>query len=381
MNDNLLQWIEIDSSALDHNIKKIRTVIGADKKLLVLVKANAYGHGIVEISRLALKSGADWLGVHSIEEGILLRKQGFDCPILIVGYVPLIRLEEAVKGDLKLTVYNIETIERLASVCHSLKKKAFLHLKLETGTHRQGINKRDVLSFVRKIKENPYLVAEGISSHFANIEDTTDHSYAKLQKENFNRTLHQLEKNKIAIPLKHMSCTASAILFKETHFNMVRTGIGIYGLWPSKQTYLSSLLNKGKPIGLKPVLSWKTRIAQIKDVPEGAYIGYGCTYRTTRRTKLAVLPVGYYDGYSRSLSNRSHVIVKGKRAPLRGRVAMNFIVVDVTDIEGVQLEDEAVLLGKEGKETVSADYLASLIGTINYEIVTRINPKIPRIVK
>jgi alanine racemase len=154
----------------------------------------------------------------------------------------------------------------------------------------------------------------------------------------------------------------------------------MYGLWPSKETYLSCLLQQREPLHLRPVLSWKARIAQIKKVPQRAFVGYGCTYRTTRETVLAVLPIGYYDGYDRSLSNSSYVLVRGKRAPLRGRIAMDFIMVDITDIPGVELEDEVVLIGQDGDEVITADSLASLVGTINYEIVTRINPRIPRIV-
>jgi alanine racemase len=180
--------------------------------------------------------------------------------------------------------------------------------------------------------------------------------------------------------MKHMSCTASTILFPEPEFNLARVGIGLYGLWPSKETYLSSVLEKKEPPSLKPVLSWKARIAQIKKVPAGAFIGYGCTYRTTRPTVLAVIPVGYYDGYDRRLSNTAHVLVKGRRAPVRGRVAMDFFMADVTDIPGIKLEDEATLLGADGRERIAAEDLASLAGTIGYEVLARINPLIPRIV-
>ena len=224
------------------------------------------------------------------------------------------------------------------------------------------------------------MVIEGISSHFANIEDTTDHSYPRLQLENFKRIIQKLEKNQIEIPVKHIACSASTILFPETYFDIVRLGIGMYGLWPSKETYLSCILQKRQPLSLKPVLSWKTRIAQIKRVPKGAFLGYGCTFRTTRETTLAVLPTGYFDGYSRSLSNSSYVLIKGHRAPLRGRVCMNFIMVDITDIPGVSLEDEVTLLGPDGKEVISANDLATLSNTINYEIVTRINPLLPRVI-
>ncbi len=375
-----LQWVEIDRAALVHNIQQFRKLIGEKRKFLAMVKANAYGHGILEVSRIAVKAGADWLGVHSLEEGILLRESGLTCPILVVGYVPLDGLKEAVARDLRLTVYNFETLDQLPQICRRLRKKAFLHVKVETGTYRQGIRKEEALSYMTKALEHSELVLEGISSHFANIEDTTDHTYAQSQLQNFKKVVQELEKNKIEIPLKHMSCSASAILFPETYFDMVRAGISMYGLWPSKETYLSCRLQKREPLRLRPVLSWKTRVAQVKKVPKGSFIGYGCTYKVSRKTVLAVLPVGYYDGYDRKLSNSSYVLVKGKRAPLRGRVAMDFIMVDATDIPGISLEEEVVLLGKEGGDRITADDLASLVGSINYEIVSRINPQVPRIV-
>ncbi len=375
-----LQWVEISSSSLLHNIRQFRQLIGEKRKLLAVVKANAYGHGMAEVSKIALEAGANWLGVNSPQEGLLLREQGFTCPILVLGYSPFESLKDAVVHDLRLTVYNFETLERLADICRSLQKKAYLHVKSETGTYRQGVREEDILAFVRKLQGIPELVLEGVSSHFANIEDTIDHTYAQFQLENFRRFIGMLKENHVKIPLKHISCSAAAILFPETYFDLVRAGIGIYGLWPSRETFLSCHLQKRKPLSLKPVLSWKTRIAQLKRVPRGAFIGYGCTFRTSRKTQLAVLPVGYYDGYSRRLSNCSYVLIKGRRAPVRGRIAMDFIMVDTTDIPGIQLEDEVVLLGKNGEERITAEDLAALVGTINYEIVTRINNTIPRIV-
>jgi alanine racemase len=224
------------------------------------------------------------------------------------------------------------------------------------------------------------LELEGLSSHFANIEDTTDHSYARYQLENFLGMITSLEAGGVEIPIKHFSCSAAAILFPETYFDMVRIGIGMYGLWPSKETYLSCLMAKRSPVLLEPVLSWKARIAQIKDIPKGAMIGYGCTYKPGRPSRIAVIPVGYYDGYPRSLSNLSYVLIHGERAPLRGRVAMDFMVVDVTDISGLKVEDEVVLLGESGSDRISADQLAAWDGTIHYEIVSRLHPAIPRIV-
>jgi alanine racemase len=297
-----------------------------------------------------------------------------------LGYVSNDDLERAIEHDLRFTVYNPETIEFLGSLSVHSSKKIRLHVKVETGTHRQGVREEDLLSFVENVQEHPGLILEGLSSHFANIEDTTDHSYARYQLDNFNKICQSLEDRGIEIPIKHIACTAATILFPETYFDMVRIGIGMYGLWPSKETYLSCLLQNRKPIQFKPVLTWKTRIAQIKQIPKGAYVGYGCTFRATRDTVLAVLPIGYYDGYSRDFSNVSYVLTKGQRAPVRGRVAMDFIMIDVTDIPDVRLEDEVVLLGEDGGDSITADDLAALAGTINYEIVTCINPLIPRII-
>lgn len=375
-----LQWIEIDRSALKHNIYQFRSLIGNSRRMTAVVKSNAYGHGLLEVSCLASEFGADWLGVNSLEEALAIRKGGIDLPIILLGYVPVVELEETIKNNLRLTVYNTETVEELGKITSALQKNVYLHIKTETGVHRQGINEEDLLPFIEKIRAYPYLRIEGLSMHFANIEDTTDHSYAQHQLEKFKGYVDILLKNGIEIPIKHVACSAATILFPETFFDMVRVGIGIYGLWPSKETYLSCIQDQREPVNIKPVLTWKTRVVQIKDVAEGAFIGYGCTYKTTRPTKLAVIPVGYYDGYDRLLSNSSYVLISGKRAPLRGRVAMNFITADVTDIPSIQLEDEVVLLGHQGQEKISAEYLASLCGTINYEIVTRINPKILRLI-
>jgi len=380
MGPNLRQWIELDSKALKHNIQQFRSLLGKDRIFLAMVKANAYGHGMVQTARLAVRSGADWLGVNSVDEALILRENGFKCPILSVGYIPLHQLKSAVENDIRITVYNRETINKLGPLCQTLNKKALLHVKVETGTYRQGLNEDEIIPFIEDIEKYKELVIEGISSHFANIEDTTDHRYAKNQLSRFKSYLKKTERYGVQPPYKHIACSAAVILFPQTYFNMARIGIGVYGLWPSNEVFVSSLLKQRPEFSLKPVLSWKTRVAQVKKVPKGDFIGYGCTYKTTRKTILAVIPVGYYDGYSRNLSNVSYVLIKGKRAPLRGRVAMNFIMADITDIPGVKAEDPVILIGKEGDDSITADKLASLTGTINYEITARINPKIPKIV-
>jgi len=375
-----VERIEISRPALAHNIRQFRRLVGPKRKFLAVVKANAYGHGILEVASIAVDEGVDWLGVDSVDEGAALRRAGIGVPILVLGYAPLASLEEAVVRDLRLTVYNRETVARLAVLAARLRKTVRVHVKLETGTWRQGVAAKDLAAFVRDIRRRPGLVVEGLSSHFANIEDTTKHDYPRRQLAVYRAACRELESGGVRVPLKHMSCTAATILFPEPGFNLARVGIGLYGLWPSKETYLSCLLDKKEPLSLEPVLSWKARIAQVKKVPAGADIGYGCTYRTSRPTVLAVIPVGYFDGYDRGLSNAAHVLLKGRRAPVRGRVAMDFFMADVTDIPGPKPEDEVTLLGADGRERITAEDLASLAGTISYEILARINPLIPRIV-
>ena len=372
-----LNWVEISKENLLQNISVIRDLIGKSRKLMAVVKSNAYGHGMIEISEIILKGFVDWLGVNSIEEGIELRNNKINVPILVLGYVPLRDLENAINNDLRLTVYNIETVKKLEEIGMKLNKDIPIHIKVETGTNRQGIMGKRLSTLLDFIRGNSSLKLEGISTHFANIEDTTDHSYAQFQLDEFKRIEGEFFKDRTNL-LRHTACTAAVLLFPETYFEMVRVGIGMYGLWPSKQTKVSCSMEGKKIPELKPVLTWKTKIAQLKDVPDGSFISYGGTYRTTRESRIAVLPVGYYDGYSRAFSNIAHVLVKGKRSPVRGRVCMNIIMVDVTDIPDVELEDEVVLLGKQGNEEITADHLASLAGTINYEIVTRINPALER---
>jgi alanine racemase len=375
-----VERVEISRPALVHNIREFRRLVGRKRKFLAVVKANAYGHGILEVAGVAVAEGVDWLGVNSVDEGVALRAAGIEVPILVLGYAPLASLEEAVARDLRLTVYNRETVIRLAALASRLRKTVRLHVKVETGTWRQGVDPKDLVAFAGDIRKRPGLVVEGLSSHFANIEDTTNHDYPRRQLECYRSACRELEAGGPRIPFKHMSCTASTILFPEPEFNLARVGIGLYGLWPSKETYLSCLLDKRESLSLEPVLSWRARIAQIKKVPAGAFVGYGCTYRATRPTVLAVVPVGYFDGYDRGLSNAAHVLVKGRRAPVRGRVAMDFFTADVTDVPGAKLESGVTLLGADGRERIAAEDLASLAGTISYEILARINPLIPRVV-
>ena len=368
-------WIEVSSSSLLHNLKQFRSVVGSKTKIGCVVKANAYGHGISQVVNI-LSDKADWFCVDNIEEGLIVRSLTKK-PVLILGYTPLSRMGEAIEKDLSLVVYNRESLNRILSL--NLAIKAKLHIKVETGLNRQGVGQGALISlakFILKNKEKLYL--EGISTHFANIDDTLDPSFANLQLSRLKDAIYLLKRNGINPPLVHCTASAGTILYPSTHFNMVRIGIALYGLWPSRETKIALALKK-KKLELKPVLSWKSIVAQVKAVKAGDSVGYGRTWYAARKTKVAVIPIGYSDGYDRKLSGASRVIIKGKSAPVIGRIAMNMIVTDVTGINKINIEDEVVLIGASGKGLISAEELAERSGTINYEVVARINGGIPRV--
>jgi alanine racemase len=374
-----LQWLEIDSKAFHKNIRALKNLAGS-RQIAAAVKANAYGHGLPEILSLLKKEAVSYIALHSLEEAILARRCGWDRNILMVGYIALSELEATLEYNLEPTVYSTRVVSRLGKLAEKYRKKIHIHLKVETGTNRQGLEPAKIKDAVAALKKNRWLNLKGISTHFANIEDTTDHSFANGQLRLFNKTVLDVKKSGLKPKYRHTACSAALLLFDKTKFELVRPGISVYGLWPSKETYLSYRLMGGTNKILTPILSWYARIIQIKDVAANDFIGYGCTYRTSSKTRLAVLPVGYYDGYDRGLSNLSHVLIRGRRAPVRGRICMNMMMVDITDIPGVRREDPVLLLGHDGREKISADFLANLANTVNYEIVSRLNNKTPRII-
>lgn len=375
--EHSLTWVEISAQSLRSNIQTLKNLAGQGRIFAPAVKANAYGHGLKQCAPIISEAGADWLCVNALFEAVELQEIGVKKPIYIMGYIALNELKETVEKGFHFVVYNEETLQKLVEICRQTGKQALTHLKLETGNNRQGVLREKLPEIAEVYKNNPLLKLEGVSTHFANIEDTTDRSYADFQLKNFKEMIGILENAGLNPTYKHCANTASTILFPETYFNMVRAGIGSYGLWPSNETFISAQ-HLHKKIDLLPVMTWKTRIAQIKKVAAGSFVGYGCTYRASEETSLAVLPVGYYDGYDRKLSNSAYVLIHGKRAPVRGRVCMNMIMADVTYIPDAALEDEVVLLGKQGDEKLSAEQLAKWCGTINYEITTRINEKLSR---
>lgn len=374
-------WIELSETAYAGNLAFFRELVGPRRELSVVVKANGYGHGWQSIARLAARHGADSFCVHSLDEALRLRRAGFTQNVLIMGHVPLARLEEVVEGKFRLVLFNRETLERLAEITEARAALVRVHLKIETGTHRWGVSGDELRWFLDRLKQTPRIMLEAVYTHFANIEDTRNADYADYQKYQFHQQMKLLKEAGFSIFKKHAACTAAVLLFPDTHFDMVRLGIGQYGLWPSAETLASSRSRHGDDVRdrLTPVMTWKTRVSQLKWVAPDNTIGYGRTTRTTRETRLAVLPVGYSDGYPRALSNVGVVLIRGQRAPVRGRICMNVMMVDVTHIAGVTLEDEVVLLGRQGTEVLTPEEVAAAAGTIAYEIVARINPDIPRV--
>lgn len=367
-----LSWVEISKSALAHNLKTFRGLVGKGVVLAPTVKANAYGHGLIECAQALERQGADYLCVNALFEAHKLRVADIKLPLLIIGYTPLSELAKLPKNT-ELTVYNLETIKALGR----LKKKIGIHLKIETGNHRQGIELSQIPEFVKLIRKYSNVGLKGVSTHFANLEDRINHQYALYQLKQFNKAIHLLEAEGLAPHYRHCANTAAAILLPEAYFNFVRIGIGTYGLWPSDET-LKAAQRAGIDIELRPALTWKTVVAQVKEVKKGALVGYGCTYEMPKNGRIAVLPVGYYDGYVRLLSNRGYVLIQGEKAPVIGRVCMNMIMVDISKIPEAKLEDEVVLIGTQNKEKNTAETVADLSQTINYEVTTRINERIPR---
>ena len=370
-------WVEVSKSALLHNVKVFRKSVGKNVKLAAVVKANAYGHDLAKVVPI-LKNKVDVFAVDNIDEALIVRCLDISTPVLILGYTTLVNVHLPIENDISFVVSNLETLKKIISL--KLKKPAKIHLKIETGLNRQGVKNKDLSGFLRFIRiHKNQIILEGVYTHFANIEDTLDPSFAMEQFSKFKRALKIVKLEGFNPPQVHAAASAGTLLYPETHFSMVRVGFGIYGWWMSIETRVSILAQK-RNIILKPVLTWKSLIAQIKQIEVGESVGYGQTWFAARKTKVAVVPVGYSDGYDRKLSNIGRVIVKGRYANVIGRVAMNMIMIDVTDIPGVRLEDEVALLGNKDGLKVSADEWAKKIGTINYEVVSRINPLLPRII-
>ncbi|OIP32907.1 MAG: alanine racemase [Deltaproteobacteria bacterium CG2_30_63_29] len=374
-------WCEVDVDALGQNLRALRALTSPPTLVAPVIKSNAYGHGLLLAAHAFVGAGADWFCVDSVHELEELRQAGFSLPILVLGHVPPAHAPALVEYQGRAVVYDAEVVDAISAAALLRGAVVPLHIKIETGTHRQGLTLDEALQLGDRIERSAGVKLEGLSTHFANVEDTTDHSFARRQLSVFEVALERFAANRQETLLSSICNSAGSLLWPHAHHGLIRPGIATYGLWPSKETYLSAMLVGRHELALRPALTWKTQIAQVKSVTAGAAVGYGCSFRATTETRLAILPVGYYDGYDRGLSNLAHVLVHGQRAPLRGRVCMNMTMVDVTHIPAAKMGDEVVLLGVQGEERVSAEQLAEWASTINYEITTRIHESIPRIAR
>lgn len=368
-------WIEINKKAIAENYRTLRKLIGNKCRLMAVVKSNAYGHGLVGFSKEAQKLGVDWFGADSVVEAQALRNSGIKKPILVFGHTLPERLKEAVDENISLTVSSFDGLKNLKILRHRKPEDLRVHLKVDTGMHRQGFYVKDLPEAVRFLKiKLPQVKVEGVYTHFAAAKNPAFPRDTLIQINEFKKAIKIVESGGFK-PIKHAAATSGAILFPEARFDMARIGIGLYGLWPSAEVNSAA----GGEIKLAPVLSWRTIIGEIKEVKKYDRVGYDFTERLNRDSNIAILSVGYWHGYPRSLSSVGQVLIRGQRAKVLGRVSMDMTAVDVTGIKNAKVGDAVTLLGCDGRKKILAEELAQLAGTINYEFITRINPLIERV--
>ncbi len=369
--------IEISMRAIAHNVRAIQSYIGKKTLFAPCVKGNAYGHGIVGVAKLLTQLGADKLCVTSIEEAMILRKNGIKLPIVIMGFVPRERLRDIITSRASVFVYEMNTAKALSRLAPRAKRIVPVHIKIDTGMSRQGVGAHGALDFIYKVMQLKGLRVEGIATHFATSDEPENPNHFRAQLKTFlglRKEILSSWKEKIK-PISHCANSAATLLAPVAHLDMVRPGLSVYGYYPSDTTR-EDIEKRG--MHLQPSLSFKTKVAAVKNLPAGACVSYGCTCTTSRPTTIAVLPVGYYDGIDRGLSNKGSVLIRGTRAAILGRVCMDITVVDITGIRGVQQEDEVVIIGRQGRDEISAEEIGRHIGTINYEVTTRLPAHILR---
>jgi len=377
-------WAEVDLKAIAHNICELRKITNCNSRLMAVVKANGYGHGSVEVARCALDNGAEILGVARIHEAILLRNEGIDVPILVLGYTPAFCYEDIVNYDVIQTVFSSQASESLSSFAVSHKKKVKVHVKIDTGMGRLGIlvgrpgeyknrNGRQeyAIKEVESIIRLPGLEPEGIFTHFS-MADSLDKSFSRRQFKIFIEFINSLKSQGIEFGIRHAANSAGIIDMPETHLDMVRAGIAMYGLYPSEEV-------KKERAFLMPAMAVKSLIIHLKNVNAGFKVSYGATYETKKPTTIATVPIGYADGYNRLLSSRGYMLVGGERAPITGRVCMDLTMLDIGGISGVEQGDEVVIIGKQKNSVIKAEEIAALTDTINYEVVSSLTERVKRI--
>lgn len=366
-------WIEVDKKALAHNLRALRSLLSPKTKFMAVVKSNAYGHGLIDFSREIARGGADWLGVDSIVEATALRKAGIKKPILVLGYTLPEMLPVAANTGASITVSTFETLSEISKI--RLAKKLKVHIKVDTGMHRQGFIENERAKLLKTLAQlKNKIVVEGLFTHFGAAKNPSFSARTQKQIEQFN-IWREAFRGAGFKPIEHAAASGGAIIFPESHFDMVRIGAALYGLWPSKEV---EAFAKRKLL-LKPVLSWKTLIGEVKRVKAGERVGYDFTEKLKRNSALAICPIGYWHGFPRALSSVGEVLVRGKRARVVGRVSMDMITIDVTGISGAKVGDEVTIIGESGREKISVEDIAELSDTSSYEIITRINPLIKKI--
>ncbi|MVX64783.1 alanine racemase [Clostridium chromiireducens] len=367
----LRTYAEIDLGAVLDNINEIKKQIEKNTKVMAVIKADGYGHGAAVLGEF-LKTEVDYYGVATIEEALELRCEGIELPILILGYTSPSQYMDLVKNDITQTIYTLEMAKEISKAGEACGKQAKIHIALDTGMTRIGLDVDERgISVVEKISTLPNLLIEGLFTHFATA-DEKEKSYSKLQMDRYDNFVKLLERREIHIPIKHMCNSAGIVEFDHHRFDMVRAGIIIYGLYPSEEVDKNA-------VKIKPALSWRTHVINVKYVDEGHGVSYGKTFITRSKTKIATLSVGYADGYPRALSSKGRVLIHGEYAPIIGRICMDQMMIDVTHINDVEIEDEVTLVGKDGDNIISVEELAGMAGSFNYEFVCGIGKRVTRV--
>jgi alanine racemase len=368
--NGIVTWAEIDLDAIAFNIRAFRRHIGEKVKLIAVVKANAYGHGAVPVTETALEAGAEMAAVHRLIEGIALRKAGIQAPILILGYTPPDGAELAAAWQLTPSLMTLEFAQALSARAAALGLKVPVHIKVDSGMSRYGLMPDEAVGFLQSIASLPGLTLEGLFTHFATA-DSADPSYPRQQLAVFNDVRATARQAGFEFPLVHAANSAAMMKLPEAHLDAVRPGIAMYGMEPSGEW--------APPLEIRPALALKSLVSRVRLLPAGAGVSYGRTHVTSRPTLAALVPVGYGDGFHRMLSNKGSVLIRGRRAPILGRVCMDQFVVDASGIPEVQQDDEVVIVGQQGTARIRAEEVASLAGTINYEVTTSLLPRVARL--
>lgn len=376
-----LAWINVDLRAIDHNIKQIKRLLKPDTKIIAIVKSNAYGHGIFEVALQAYRSDVDMLGVVNTAEALMLRKKGIIKPIIVMGAVAKEEMLGLVKQKVSFMIYNRRSFLNAARIALILRRRVMIHLKLETGINRLGFSVEEAVSTIKQINRHRYLNLEGIWTHLASVEELNK-SYTKMQLFQFEKLMARLKKNDIdlnKIPYISTAASAAAMLMSESHYNAVRLGIAMYGIWPSRSVEAwANKKFKSRKIRLKPVMKYRTRLISVRRIPAGSYVGYGCSFQALKPMTLGVVPVGYAEGINRRLSNMGFMLLKGTVVPMVGRVCMNMTILDISKRPKSKPGDEVVIIGRSKHKQITVTDIGDWAGTINYEVVTNIPERVPR---